>query len=168
MASQCTGCGAPLPWPWKSCGACAQEFFKQLHTPQPLQKSDEIQKVDKEPPKPTRKPRTNTGYRLSCNVCESDRKVILAQRALRYLEDAGGRSSLHGLYRAMNAHRYKSLWRTAAQLLVTTGAAQISGRQVVLTGNGDSLSRWRLRRRRKHRPRSRGQSAWFRAHVLGF
>src|SRR6266566_2943250 len=120
--NKCTGCGCPLNWPFRTCNSCAQEFFANLGSPQPVQKSDEIQKADKEPPKPTRKPRTNRGYKLSANVLESERKMVLAQRALTYLQDAGGRLWLSTLGRYMNAYRYPE-WRAAVNLLITVGAA---------------------------------------------
>jgi len=169
MANQCSGCGAPLEFPFRTCSGCAVEFFQRVYTPQNVQKSDSeiVQKVKKESPKPTRKTRTNRGYRLSANVREADRKIILAKRAWAYLQDAGGQSSLHALYRAMHGHRYKALWNSAVHLLLTTRAADITGRQITLISGASPFYGWRLVRRRKHRPRSRGKSTWFRANILG-
>jgi hypothetical protein len=210
--AQCSGCGCPLPYAFKSCGACAQNFFKQIYTPLAIQKlihcakcrklemceeqadlwfcqrckpaetvrksvqDGLVQKVEKPPatlpcsrlPKQPRK----IGYKppkLSCNVCESDRKMVLAQRVFKYLQDAGGRLWLSKLGRRMNGYRYPE-WQAAVNLLITVGAAQIKPRgrhsELVQTGIGTSLSRWRLRRPRKRR-RSRRQSIWFQEHVLG-
>jgi hypothetical protein len=202
--NQCSGCGREISWPLKTCGACAQEFFKQTYAPiaGPIQKlahcskcneltmcvehgyewlcsrckpaevvrksvqDGHIQKVDKEPPKPTRKPRTNSGYRLSANVRDEDRKMVLAQRVLEYLRDAGGRLWLSRLYYLMSAWRYGSDWRAAWGLLITTGAVTVLNngkhRQLVLISEANPFYRWRLIRRRKHKARSRGRSEWFR------
>jgi ribosomal protein S27AE len=46
--TQCSGCGCSLSWPYKTCSACAQEFFKQLNPlAGPIQKVSQCSKCGK-------------------------------------------------------------------------------------------------------------------------
>src|SRR6266571_8760227 len=127
--NKCSGCGREINWPYRNCPACSQDFFANLgRSPQPVQSDGEIvQKVDKEPPKRTPKTRISRGFRLSCNVCEADRRTVLAQRCWRYLQDNGGTLWLSRLYYLMSAWRYGSDWWAAWGLLITTGVATVQG-----------------------------------------
>jgi hypothetical protein len=49
MPNQCSGCGVPLPFPYKSCAKCGQDFFAKLYSPLagPIQKLSHCSKCNK-------------------------------------------------------------------------------------------------------------------------
>jgi len=139
--NKCTGCGRELPWPYKTCGGCAQEFFQQVYAPQ--SDSEIVQKVDNviEPPKrtldkdgiqktdtaqtdrPPIKPREKSPTLL--RWFDSDmRQRVLASRIQDALNLAGGKSGLRALKQMLHASRYRD-WQSAFDWLAEAGILEV-------------------------------------------
>ena len=87
-----------------------------------------------------------------------------------FLDTAGGKLTLRELRRQMNAYRYSNIWNQAFALAKQVKAVHVSieGRVRVVTLIGWPASLQARPKPKKRKKRNRGQSEWFREHLLEF